>query len=290
MNMPMDARRWNIKLQKTFLDAVKWLWETYVKFSRSVRLHINTGIFLLAYVLSSPLFGVAHTKGLVFLAILSWLAAVYMDLEVLYKRVARTLIGKAFLAVGLVATTIMAHAISSIVVNGVTGVDPSKFPYTVTLLSLMCIPFFVLSASIPLFFLLLIVGPIAVLLITPDRGALSFMMGKDSSGEKKPLYGASIIITVISWAVFTGFIFQIEKLSTPRYDAVMTELAEGFIFNFETYSHSPCQINANEKVGFISESEVLVARKQNNAVTFEVRPCVKHADLKTSIAGAAISH
>jgi hypothetical protein len=286
----MDEESNGVKPEWKISDALKTAWSAYKNFSRSVRLHINTWTFFLLYVIASRIFGSASTRIVIFLAILSWLAAIYMDLEVLYRRVYRTLIGKAFLAIGFVAATIMAHAISSIVVNSVTGVDPSKFPYTVTLLSLMCVPFFVLSASIPLFVLLLIFAPVAFLFLTQDRGAINFIIGKDVSGQKKPLIRTSIAITLISWMAFTGFAYQIEQLYVSRYDVAMSDLAKYFIFNFETYGHSQCKVGVNEKVGFISESEILVARKQDNAVTFTEEPCVKRLDSKTAAANIASNH
>lgn len=270
----MDAQPGAKGVFKMFLSVRFWLrswWTRYMALRRGSRLHINAGIIFAVYLLFRGVFEAA-SHSLLLLAFCAWLVAIYTDLAGLYRRIYETLIGKALLAVAFVAATVLAHAISGLVVNGVTGVDPSKFPYAETLVSLMAIPFLVFLAAVPAFILLILFGPFVVLHLGQGLGALRFLAGQDIKVESS-VKQTSGWIHLFSWVIFVAFTFQMGRLVTARYEVLVSNFARDFIFNFEMYGHSRCVGAKGERVAFIGGSEVLVARRQGDGVVFDVRQC-----------------
>lgn len=270
----MDAQPEAKGVFRLLLRVGSWLhgwWTGYMALRRGARIHINAGIIFAIYILVRGVFEAA-SHFLLLLALCAWLAGIYTDLASLYRRIYETLIGKVFLAVAFVAATVLAHAISGLVVNGVTGVDPSKFPYAETLVSLMAVPFLVFLAAVPALILLILFGPFVVLHLSQNLSALRFLVGYDIKGESSAKQ-ASGWIHLISWVIFVGFTSQMGRVVTARYEVLVSNFAREFIFNFEMYSHFRCVGAEGEKVAFIGGSEVLVARRQGDGVVFDVRQC-----------------
>ena len=117
--------------------------KTYFRLYVNQRLYVNSFVLLAAYFAVSPLLGAEKAKGLLFLFLACWVIAIAYDLIALYKKTYETVLGKALLVLLFSLCANMAIVLSSQVVNDIAGVDPSKFPHTIALLSILTIPFFI---------------------------------------------------------------------------------------------------------------------------------------------------
>jgi len=258
----------------TIKNLVAVTGHTYSRLHVNQRLYINAFVLLVAFLLSRMLLESELPKWLLFIFFVFWVVAITYDLVALYKKVYETTLGKALLLVLFSLCANIAIVLSSQVVNDITGVDPSKFPHTVALLSILTIPFFITAAFGILSIVLLVFIPVFMMVHTiPDEKAKAvFFPGLDFK-ESIPYPRTTRLIQLISFAVFFGFVFSWSQKSSKSYETFISDTARSFLYQFEMYPKSPCKVTDGERVGFLGDGKILVGSKLETTVTFVVQEC-----------------
>jgi hypothetical protein len=161
--MVLFSRRSKVILKRCLSKAQKVYFSLHV----NQRLYINTIISLIIFIVGFKL-GFTWTKGFLFIFIGFWIAVITIELLTLYKKIYESVLGKGFLIILLSLCTNFAIVLSSQYVNEIVKIDPSKFPHTITLLSTLSIPFFVVIGFSLLYFILLFVTPLMFIFHTYD--------------------------------------------------------------------------------------------------------------------------
>lgn len=125
----------------TTSNALAKIRDEYFRLQVNQRLYINATAMLMIFLISSAVLGPQGTKAALIVFLAFWIAAICYDLVALYNNVYESVLGKGFLVILFSLCTNFAIALSSQLVNDISGVDPSKFPHTIALLSILSIPF-----------------------------------------------------------------------------------------------------------------------------------------------------
>lgn len=259
-----------VAIQQALRKAHEWYFRLHV----NQRLYVNAIVALVIFFISSTIFGVQNSRSLLVLFLLFWSVAICYDLLALYKKVYETIIGKALFVILLSFCTNIAIALSSQVVNSVVGVDPSKFPHTVTLLSILTIPFFVALGLGALYALLLLATPLLLMFhLLPDDNARRILVPGYSPSSPVPYKKTTRIIQLLSVAVFCGFLFSFSQRFSSTYDSFLAKTARSFLYNFEMYPKVPCALSPGSKAAFLSDDKILVGTKDSSGIAFSLREC-----------------
>lgn len=238
------------------------------------RLYVNAFVVLVAYLSASLALGRPSTKGLLAIFFAFWSAAVVFDLVVLHKRIYETVLGKALLVLLFGICTNVAIAVSSQLVNDIAGVDPSKFPKTVALLSILSIPGFIAAGFSILYFLSIIATPLIFMFqAIPDDKAKEVLFPGYSVTKIIPHQKITRVVQLISFAVFSGFVYSLSQKIMQSYETYATDVARSFLYELEMYRKAPCKFEQGTRVAFISDELVLVGTKKPAGVEFNVREC-----------------
>ena len=257
-----------------FRNLIAEVGEAYFRLHVNQRLYVNSFVLLVAYFAASPLLGAENTKGFQFLFLAFWVIAIAYDLIALYKKTYETVLGKALLVLLFSLCANMAIVLSSQVVNHIAGVDPSKFPHTITLLSILTIPFFIAAGFGILSIVLFIAIPFFMMIHTlPDKKAKAVFFPGLTSAETIPYPRTTRIIQLLSFAVFCGLVYSSSQKSAKSYETFLTETAQSFLFQFEMYAKSPCTVSNGSRIAFLGDGKILVGSKSNAVVTFQVQEC-----------------
>ena len=255
-------------------DVIAAVGDNYFRLHVNQRLYVNSFVLLAAFVAASPLLGAEAAKGLLFLFLAFWVFAIGYDLIALYKKVYETVLGKALLVVLFSLCANVAIVLSSQVVNDIVGVDPSKFPHTIALLSILTIPFFIVSGFGILSIVMFIIIPIFIMVHTlHDEKAKSVFFPGLASTETVPYPRTTRLIQLISFAVFCGVVYSASQKSSKSYETFLTDTARSFLYQFEMYAKAPCSISSGSRIAFLGDGKILVASKNGAIVTFKVLEC-----------------
>lgn len=258
----------------TFKNLIASVNETYFQLHVNQRLYVNSLVLLAAFFATKPLIGNELSKGLQFLFFAFWIIAISFDLVALYKKVYETILGKAFLLILFSLCANIAIALSSQIVNDVVGIDPSKFPHTIALLSILTIPFFVVAGFGILSIILLIAIPFFMMVHTlPDEKSKEVFFPGLIPKETIRYPKITRFVQLVSFAVFFGMVYSWSEKSSKSYETFLTDTAQSFIYQFEMYPKAPCSVDENKRVAFLGEGLVLVASKNGAVVSFKVQEC-----------------
>ena len=257
-----------------FRHLIVTIGESYFRLHVNQRLYVNSFVLLAAYFAASPLLGAERAKGLLFLFLAFWVIAIAYDLIALYKKTYETVLGKALLVLLFSLCANMAIVLSSQVVNDIAGVDPSKFPHTIALLSILTIPFFIAAGFGILSIVLLIAIPFLMMVHTlPDEKAKAVFFPGLVPAETIPYPRTTRLIQLFSFAVFCGVVYSSSQKSAKSYETFLTETARSFLFQFEMYAKSPCAVSSGSRIAFLGDGKILVGSTSNAVVTFQVQEC-----------------
>ncbi|WP_274006209.1 hypothetical protein [Vibrio parahaemolyticus] len=174
--------------------------------------------------------------------------------------------GKVFLSLLAAVASTVTIAVSAFIVADITGSDPSKFPYTTTIVSFLLIPintwlllvgfatlstvFFV--ATVPVFF-------------AYNQTVSSPVFRYAFRIEKKPRKERYFWLMMLVRFLAIGFLFGTITFS-GRFDKAYTHFildnASSFIYNFEMYPKSHCdQSHPNARFAYINAKLVLIGKR-----------------------------
>jgi hypothetical protein len=240
------------------------------------RLYINAVTMLILYFISLPILGFQSALGALLIFLAYWIAAIYCDLIPLYKRIYKLSLGKAFLIILLSLCTNFAIVLSSQLVNNITGVDPSKFPHTIALLSILSIPVFTAAGFVALYFVLTLVSPLLLVFygLFDNKGKEVLIPGYLTS-PSVPYQGITRTIQFISVALFCGLVwsFSVNEIVIQSYVTFSVDTARSFLYNLEMYPRVLCGIEKGSRAAFLSEEKILIGEKSPAGIVFKVREC-----------------
>jgi hypothetical protein len=240
------------------------------------RLYINAVTMLILYFISLPILGFQSALGALLIFLAYWIAAIYCDLIPLYKRIYELSLGKAFLIILLSLCTNFAIVLSSQLVNNITGVDPSKFPHTIALLSILSIPVFTAAGFVALYFVLTLVSPLLLVFygLFDNKGKEVLIPGYLTS-PSVPYQGITRTIQFISVALFCGLVwsFSVNEIVIQSYVTFSVDTARSFLYNLEMYPRVLCGIEKGSRAAFLSEEKILIGEKSPAGIVFKVREC-----------------
>lgn len=236
--------------------------------------YANVALFFAIYWLLKPLDWELN-KGFFALAVFSWVMAVASDLLAFYKKFAESTLGKLLLVVAIGFGTNASIAMAAQVVNDLVGIDPSRFPHTIAFVSVYMALMLILLAMSLLF--VMGMGLVFLYLIlnwTNDEKAISVLIPWYRPAEQIPYKRLTATFQVISFLVLCGFAFSSVKNDQVRYMNFVTSNAEWFLYSIEMYKKAPCTLNADQRVAFLGDGQVLIASKAAEGITFAMQACV----------------
>lgn len=260
-----------MQLRKTF-QKVSDLYHNKLELNQ--RLYVNALVILPFALCSLALpFGDA-TRGLFAIVIFYWISAIGVDLLGVFVRVYASTLGKAILLVTFSLCTNIAIALASQFVNSVVGLDPSKFPRAIALLSILSIPIFAIGAVAILYLVLLASsGFLLIFHSLPDDRLKATVFPWHAPREAKPFIKSTRLVQLLSIAVFSGMVFGFAgKLFSP-YEQFLYETARSFVYHWEMYSQAPCQLPPNTRAAFIADDRILLGRKDGDTYKFFTSEC-----------------
>jgi hypothetical protein len=262
----------------TMVNVLTKFQSSYFELQVNQRLYVNTMVMLTAFLINSALFGTQSAREVLIVFLVFWIAAICYDLIALYKKVYQSVLGKAFLVILFSLCTNFAIALSSQLVNDITGVDPSKFPHTISLLSILSIPFFVAAGFGALYFALLVATPLLLMFHTlPDDKAREVLIPGYCSKQAVPYEKTTRTIQFVSLAVFCGVVFSFSQNVTRSYETFLTNTARSFLYQMEMYPKAPCLIQQGSRAAFLNEDTILIGEKKLTEIVFNVRECKRAA-------------
>lgn len=248
--------------------------DNYFRLQVNQRLYVNTIVILITFFTVSVVTGFKGAKSVYFVFIALWIAAIFYDLIALYKKVYESVLGKGFLVILLSLCTNFAIVLSSQLVNDITGVDPSKFPHTIALLSILSIPIFISAGFGILFFVVLLASPLLLMFHTMDEDkAKEVLLPGYSASPSIPYQKTTRIIQLISFAVFCGLVFSLSQKVMRSYETFLTDTARSFLYQMEMYPKAPCGIKAGCRVAFLGDEKILIGEKNSTGIVFKVQKC-----------------
>lgn len=255
-------------------NALTQIRGSYLRLQVNQRLYVNAMVMLIVFLISSAFLGPQDTRSVLIVFLAFWIAAIGCDLIAVYKKVYESILGKGFLVVLLSLCTNFAIVLSSQLVNDIAGVDPSKFPHTIALLSILSIPFFVGAGFGILYFGLLLATPLLLMFHTlPDDKAREVLIPGYCANPSIPYLKTTRAIQFISLAVFCGLVFTLAQKVSRSYESFLTDTARSFLYQLEMYPKAPCSIVPGSRAAFLSDEKILVGVKNSAGIVFNVREC-----------------
>lgn len=260
-----------MSLTQSLITSVSYI---YSQLQANQRLYLNAFGFLVAF-LVAKIFQASDVEQVVLVLFLTfWTIAITFDLVSLYKRIYETVIGKALIVVLFSICANVAIALSSQAVNDITGVDPSKFPHTVALLSILTIPVFIMVGSGFLSIILLGFIPVFIMIDTISYEKVKVVFFPWLASTEKISYPKiTRSVQIISFAVFCALIFGWYQKKSKNYETFLTETAQSFLYELEMYPKSSCKVASGVRVGFLGDGQILVGSKTGSTFTFLVQEC-----------------
>lgn len=251
----------------------------YFSLDVNQRLYTNALVLFALFCVTKLTIGGEMSEGLYLLFILFWVVAIGCDLTAIYKKIYETLLGKALLLIVFSLCANVAIVLSSQIVNGITGVDPSKFPHTVALISILLIPMFVVLGFGILSFTMPIVVPVFMMAYTlPDPKAKAIFFPGLATRETTLYPKITRFVQLISFTIFCVFIYSSLHKSSSTYEAFLTETAQSFLYQFEMYGKTQCAIDGESRNALLGDGKVLVGIKKQSIINFELRDCTSRGN------------
>ncbi|NJA08277.1 hypothetical protein HC024_21490 [Methylococcaceae bacterium WWC4] len=192
----------------------------------------------------------------------------------LYEKLSRSALVKAGLLIVASFSTNFALSISSLLVNEITGINPSSFPHTVALISILCIPLFIsLGLGISLVAIVLLSPLFIALLAFPDDKTNKILFPYYSTNQNIPYFRTTRTVQIISFFIFCGYVVYFAKDTANGYVSFLSDTARDYIYQWEMYPKSPCETASGTRVAFLGDSKLLVAEKNGKDISFTVQTC-----------------
>jgi hypothetical protein len=255
-------------------DAVARIRNDYFLLQVNQRFYVNAIAMLIIFLLSSVVLGPPNVKGVLYIFLVFWIAAICYDLISSYKVIYETVLGKGFLVLLFTLCTNFAIVLTSQLVNDIVGVDPSKFSHTVTLLSILSIPFFIVAGIGILYFVLFLVTPFLLMFHTlPDEKSKEILFPGYSTRPSILYQKTTLAVQIASFAFFFGVVLFFSQKVAHSYETFLTDAARSFLYDWEMYPKAPCVIEQGSRVAFLDDEKILLGIKSSTGITFNIREC-----------------
>lgn len=248
--------------------------ERYESLLPHQKAYVNALVLFAVYWLLKPLDWEVN-QGFLALAVCSWAMAVVSDLLAFYKKFAESTLGRLLLVVAVAFGTNAAVAMAAQVVNDIVGIDPSRFTHTIALVSMYMALMFVFVAMSALF--VLGMGFAFLYLILNwmnDEKTISVLIPWYRSAEVIPYRRLTATLQVISLLALSWLAYSSVINDQGRYMSFVKNSAEWFLYNVEMYQKAPCAIDADQRVAFLDDGQVLTASRADEVITFAVQACI----------------
>lgn len=194
---------------------IEWIKCFYSRLNVSQKLHLNyILLFVYTYVIFLVLSYGQIFRSAFLLAIVFWCIALAYDAILLYKKIYENVIGKALLTIILVVGTNFSISIAGIILNDVSGVEPSNFPHALIIVSILTIPFITALIALFLYYILaLIVFPFILLyFLLLDAKVNDFLFPFKSEKDDIYLKKSTILIKIFSFGIFLFSFMEYHKI------------------------------------------------------------------------------
>lgn len=264
----------SILTRHTSTQIINKIKEIYIKLNVCQKNYLNSIFFLSLMLIWSIPFGFKSSKYLLLIFLLFWTCAIIYDFLSIYKKIYSSLLGKIFILLCFSLCTNFSVAISGLIVNDITGVAPNNFPHTLVLLSIAIIPFLAVIVMGAIYLILIISVPVFIVYyFFFDDDLKKIIIPGYEIPERIYLYKTTRIIQAISFCLYFGFLYSFSHLIINDYSRFITVQTTKFIYAFEMYSKSPCQIDKEMKVAFIGDDNILTAEQGPILTSFKLVPC-----------------
>lgn len=248
-------------------------WVLYKSLQPNQRSYLNALLFLVLFLIFKP-FDWELKKGFQGLAIIFWGMAMISDLLILYKKTAETLLGKLFYLAIFALGANVAIAISAQVLNGLIGVDPGQFTHTIAFTSLLVAPPLVLFLSI----IALFIGTAFLMLFfmfqaLPDDDSRLMMFPWYRGGQIVRYRGLTAFVQMISLMAILIFAYKWSQGENTAYSGFVETKTKWFLYSFEMFEKTQCQLEEGQKVAFLGDGQVLIGSKEGDEISFFVQRC-----------------
>ncbi|OEO23710.1 hypothetical protein AX279_21595 [Pseudomonas sp. J237] len=257
---------------------IVWLrtqvWVSYKALQPNQRSYLNAFAFLALFLIFRHL-NWELKMGFQMLAIFFLGMAMISDLLSFYKQTAETLLGKLFYLILLVLGTNVAIAIAAQVLNSLIGVDPGQFTRTITFTSVLLAPLLLLLASS----ILLSIGTVIFMLFflfqsLPDENSKLIIFPWYKGSEQVVRYrGVTAIVQAVSLIAFLSLAYGWYQAENTAYEHFIESKTKWFLYNFEMFERTQCQIEVGQKVASLGDGQVLVGSKEGGEISFVVQRC-----------------
>lgn len=200
--------------------------------------------------------------------------AVISDILSIYKKIWGTNIGKGFILVLYAAATNLAYGLSAQLVNEIIRYESAQLTYATNFVAVMLIPLFVVAATFIVFFILFLFGQFYVLMAAHAEQVKSSRCLRGvvpSSIEKYPF--RTFFVRLVAFPSVLAFYQVVASNALPSYIQFMESSTKSFIYHLEAKKYSRCILRSGEKAIFISDKEVVVAKKHKDGYNFEPQLC-----------------
>lgn len=202
------------------------------------------------------------------------LLGVISDFLFIYNKVWDTTIGKSLFVLLYVFLTTLTYAVADQIVNSIVAFDSSGLNRTSTFVSILLTPLVILIVTSIIFFLFLILGQFYLLFITyikdmkSDKFLSNFI---PNITEEYP--GWSCVARFIIYPCVLGFLLGLGQIFGFTYQNFVLNQTRAFIYNFEAKKFSRCETPAGSKVITVSDKEIILVAKVNEAYKFTPSLC-----------------
>jgi hypothetical protein len=257
------------KVQTIAAKALEW----YFSLSTSQKLYINA-LLVLVYVFVFQLFVEPKSKLTAWAVFFTfWAAAILHDLLRAYSAVYGNLLGRAAILLIFSLSVNFSITLAAQMVNGIVGVDPSKFPRAIALLSVLTIPFFAVALLFAAQLILIIVAPFALMFHTlpNDHARRVFVPNYKPSCER--YRGFSITFRVVSIILFVGMALALSERGMKAYNVWLSNVALNFIYKYEMFERAPCTFSNGGRVAFVGDGLIAVGKKAEGRISVTMQEC-----------------
>ncbi|MDQ7984078.1 hypothetical protein QYS36_03890 [Pseudomonas sp. G34] len=250
-------------------------WEAYKSLQPNQQSYLNAFALFILFLVLKP-FDWELKKSFLALAVLFWGMAMISDLLSFYKKTAETLLGKLFYIGSFAFGTNLAIALATQVLNSVTGVDPGQFTHTIAFTSLLVAPPLLLFIAI----VALVIGTMFFTVFfmfqtLPDDASRLMMFPWYKGGAQIVRYkGLTALVQMVSLVAVFSFAYSYSQDESTAYGEFVESKTRWFLYNFEMFQKTSCQIEEGQRVAFLRDGNVLVGRMDGDEISFIVRACM----------------
>lgn len=248
----------------------------YREFTTNQKCYANSIVSFVFGILSSLIVPVhsVFCRDIFILAIIYLMAAICCDINTAFIKIKDNLFGKGLIAVIFALSINFSIALSQKIVNDITGVDPSKFPHTVAIVSILGIPFAIVVGGVVLNGISLLFGSLALPFGVVGNGKLKeYLIPGYSQNAGIKFKKITLLVQVIGAAVFGGFVLGVSMPVMPSYEGFIKDKARSFLFEYEMYEKYPCDIESQTRAAPVGDGNVLIGTQSASGIIFNVREC-----------------